>query len=507
MLQPLRLLLTCALTCFAYHFSQQRPLNYDVCPILNFQLPGRVSFPGSHEFTDQTKSYWATNQAELVASCRITPQSSDDVQKAMYLISSYNATFAVKSGGHSIVANSSNVANGVVIDLSLLNHVTVKPEASVVDVGAGARWSDIYEKLDERTGQHLAGARVGSVGIGGFVLGGGLSVFAATHGWACDQVAFFEVVLANGTLLEVNNTTHAELFRALKGGGSNFGVVTRMGLRLLNVPGRIDVWFVQYHWQQLKSVLKAVAQFTKEGVSKPALSVSMSIGSMFDGSSPAVSVMLTHSENVLESEEMVPFLKIPHTPRHGGRMSQLELAILYDEMNPRDYRQTRTTVTVMNDHELLIAIAQNFVSEFVPPPRSIEDGAARGGLLIQPLTLSHLHTSDSTGGNILGLSSEIEPLILLSVEIRHSSAGNDTKLNAEAYKCMYEVNAYATRRQLDHDFRYLNYASSEQHPFRHVSADPASHKVWQSVLDVKARYDPDNVFGRQIHDPFRIMEQ
>lgn len=74
------------------------------------------------------------------------------------------------------------------------------------------------------------GGRVGDVGISGFLLGGGNSYYSGRQGLGCDNVENYELVLANGTIVNANNNTNADLFKALKGGGSNLGIVTRFDL-------------------------------------------------------------------------------------------------------------------------------------------------------------------------------------------------------------------------------------------------------------------------------------
>jgi FAD/FMN-containing dehydrogenase len=100
---------------------------------------------------------------------------------------------------------------------------------TVASVGAGARWLDVYAELD-KYGIQVAGGRNGNVGVGGLLLGGGISYFGPRVGWACDNVVNFEVVLPSGLLVNANATSHSDLFRALKGGANNFGVVTRFDL-------------------------------------------------------------------------------------------------------------------------------------------------------------------------------------------------------------------------------------------------------------------------------------
>jgi len=471
------------------------------CSILDFQLSGRVSFPDNDLYKSQSESYWAANQGELLASCRVAPRDSADLQQIMLLISQTGAFFAVKSGGHSVVANTSNIADGIVIDLEQLNHVTVHPDLGIVDVGVGARWKDVYQKL-EGTDYGVVGARAGSVGVGGYLLGGGLSPFSGIAGWACDNVLLLEVVLANGTILEVDHGHHPDLFMGLKGGGSNFGVVSRARLQLVKAHDQFDVAFVHYEGVYFMHVIRAITKYTHMAIQDPEASVSVSVGGLFDGRPPTISAVLSHGQSVLSSKVLEPFFEFGHHLVSHERISQLGLARIYDDMNPKDFRQHRTTVTIQNDVDALTDIVQGYVSDLYPSLGYLGESNMRGGLLIQPLTESHLHFGRIANPNMLGLQDEPASLLLLSVEARHSDPYNDKFVRPLISEFMDGADRLATGRNASHQFRYLNYASADQLPFEQVQSN---HKLWKEVQAVKQRYDPHNVFHKQMRHPFKIQ--
>lgn len=137
--------------------------------------------------------------------------------------------FAVRSGGHTPWAGAANIDNGVTIDLSNLNNITFQPESNVTSIGPGATWDEVYLAL-EPLGQMVGGGRSSTVGVGGLSLGGGDSFYAAEIGWVCDNVRQFEVVLASGDIVYASIDENPDLFLVLKGGSSNFGIVTRFDL-------------------------------------------------------------------------------------------------------------------------------------------------------------------------------------------------------------------------------------------------------------------------------------
>lgn len=138
--------------------------------------------------------------------------------------------FAIRGGSRAPWAGSANIDHGVTIDMSFIKYVSVDPSSKIVSVGAGARWSDVYEKLDA-IGLGVAGGRLSDVGVGGLIIDGGVSYFASRYGLVCDQVVNFEVVLGNGQIIYANAISNPDLWFALKGGSNNFGIVTRFDLK------------------------------------------------------------------------------------------------------------------------------------------------------------------------------------------------------------------------------------------------------------------------------------
>lgn len=138
--------------------------------------------------------------------------------------------FAVKSGGHGAFSGASNIQDGVTIDLFNLNSVSLSADKTTATVGTGNTWFNVYSQLTPK-GYTVIGGRVSPIGVGGLTLGGGMSFFSARYGWACDNVRNYQVVFADGSIRDVNfNSAYKDLYFALRGGGNNFGIVTRMDL-------------------------------------------------------------------------------------------------------------------------------------------------------------------------------------------------------------------------------------------------------------------------------------
>lgn len=129
--------------------------------------------------------------------CIVRPRSAQDVSKAVTILTSSQSRvpgcqFAVKGGGHTPAGGAANIQGGVTIDMKYLNATVLSKDKASVAVGAGAVWNDVFGYLGNFN-LAAAGGRNGGVGVGGLLLGGGISHFSPRVGWACDGVVEFEV--------------------------------------------------------------------------------------------------------------------------------------------------------------------------------------------------------------------------------------------------------------------------------------------------------------------------
>jgi len=152
--------------------------------------------------------------------------SLDDVSAAVRFAAVSRRVAVIRAGGHSAWCT---LDDGILIDLTALHAVEVveDPEGgALVRVGGGARWGDVARALSEhRLG--ISSGDTASVGVGGLTLGGGIGWMVRAWGLAADQLVGAQLVTAEGEVVEVSASSHPELLWALRGGGGNFGVVTR----------------------------------------------------------------------------------------------------------------------------------------------------------------------------------------------------------------------------------------------------------------------------------------
>lgn len=185
----------------------------------------QVLRPGDQEYKERQNSFWSL-YSKVEPACIVCPKSSSEVSIILKALVDAGQQFAVRSGGHTQWVGANNIEGGVTIDLQYLNWTRFDKNTDTIDLGPGARWKEVYAELATH-GRVVAGGRNGKVGVGGLLLGGGMSFFTGSRGFACDDVLSYEVVLADGRIITAEaNNDHQDLFVALKGGSGNFGIVT-----------------------------------------------------------------------------------------------------------------------------------------------------------------------------------------------------------------------------------------------------------------------------------------
>lgn len=185
---------------------------------------GTIILPEAEGY-DAARSLWnATTDGRpaLIARCH----STTDVAAAVKLTRSAGVPLAIRAGGHSL-AGLSTCDGGVVIDLSTWRGVDVDPDRRVAVVDPGATWADV-DAAGFRHGLATTGGLISTTGVAGLTLGGGIGWLQRRFGLACDNLRAAEVVTADGEVIEADE----DLLWGLRGGGGNFGVVTRFQFEL-----------------------------------------------------------------------------------------------------------------------------------------------------------------------------------------------------------------------------------------------------------------------------------
>jgi FAD/FMN-containing dehydrogenase len=166
---------------------------------------------------------------------------------------------SVYGGGHG-VTGSAVVDGGLCIDLRGLRSVSVDAEARTVTVGGGATWGQVDAATQEH-GLAVTGGRVSSTGVGGLALGSGSGWLERSCGLTCDSLLEAELVTADGRIVVTSMTQHPDLFWGIRGGGGNFGIVTRFTFRLHEVGPIVLGGMLLYPGDRAREVAAAWRDF------------------------------------------------------------------------------------------------------------------------------------------------------------------------------------------------------------------------------------------------------
>ncbi|KAI0313302.1 hypothetical protein OF83DRAFT_1165636 [Amylostereum chailletii] len=199
-------------------------------PFAEFQkaFKGDLITPDHPQYEDSLIR-WAANSRRRAAIVAFV-KDAEDASIALQYAKAQGLSIAVRGGGHS-PAGASSVEGGLVIDLSRhLAGVRVDPDAKLAYVDGGALWATV-NKETMKHGLATTGGTVGHVRYA-LTLGGGFGYLAGSHGLTIDNLVKATVVIADGSILTASETENTDLFWGIRGGGSNYGVVTEFVLKI-----------------------------------------------------------------------------------------------------------------------------------------------------------------------------------------------------------------------------------------------------------------------------------
>jgi FAD/FMN-containing dehydrogenase len=194
---------------------------------LTAHLGDAVLRPGEPAAEQECAGYnTAVRHAPLAV---VRARSHADVVAAVRVANHHRLHITVHATGHGTVTGTNG---GVLISTRRLDHLAIDPLTRIATIGAGVRWDAVIAAA-ARHGLAPVGGSSGSVGVVGYLLGGGLGPLARSHGFGSDHVIGITVVTGTGELLEVDGQHHGDLFWALRGGKHGLGVVVALRLRLI----------------------------------------------------------------------------------------------------------------------------------------------------------------------------------------------------------------------------------------------------------------------------------
>jgi hypothetical protein len=471
----------------------------DCCAALQAALPSQVFTNGTTTYQLFLQSYWAQQEQSLEPRCLVQPKSTNDVSVAVKILNNCNGgtgcKFAIKSGGHAVSPGAANIDSGVTIDLSLLNEVKINAAKKTASIGPGGRWGQVYSTL-EAAGYTVPGGRDSTVGVGGLVLGGGISFLSPRVGFVCDAATNFEVVLASGAVINANTNQHQDLFRYLKGGSNNFGIVTKIDLPLVDAK----MWggFLYTDISLRTQIFDFLVGFaTAKNYDEHA---SMIDSQVYINGSWLLAVQMTYTTNTTTSPAIFgPVLQLPgqttvRPTTHFNLTSELGAA---DPVSPR---ALWITATFKNDAALMETIFQLGNATVA----SVQDTPGLFmALSFQPVPQVMIQKAKVNGGDALGLDEKDGDLAVWNVALWWQNEADDAKMYEAARKLLQDAKAQAKKNDLLNEYTYLNYALRYGKFTQDVIASygVASQKAMRQV---SKKYDPTGLFQRAVPGGFKL---
>ncbi|KAJ5375412.1 FAD linked oxidase N-terminal [Penicillium concentricum] len=467
------------------HLSTTAPANcQQACAQLSTLFGSAVHYPGSDDFI-----IWDAKQQEARPSCRIEPRSAADVAKVLNVLVDHWCYFSVKGGGHSRNAGDSNSVGGVTVDLNMLRQVEVLDDGNRARVGGGATSIQVYHALESRN-LSFVGGRVGSVGMGGFTLGGGTSPFSNKYGWGLDNVFEYEFSGSPRQWYDYHRLGDAQsgsIFRSPRG-GNNFAIVTAFTIRTFT-QGPVFTGQTSYSENYTEQVLdKAYDLFTDKDLTND---VEMGYDLYYSYRSGSEDFTLMGTQRYGKAIQDPPvFRKIDQIPTLSRTTTIGSMSSVSNGSIPMGTtRNLFATLTVSPSRSLLSRALQIFRQE-VEAIKSVPGISTN--LICYPMQRNAIAAMKNRGGNALGIDLERdEPLFIILLSTAWSDASDDVAVNWMTKNAVRRIALAAHKLDVANRYIYINYASADQ--ASRVFSGYGEENL-QRLKDIQKAVDPRGIF-------------
>jgi FAD/FMN-containing dehydrogenase len=409
-----------------------------------------------------------------------------DVVEAVNFAREHELVVSIRGGGHNVAGTATN-DGGLVIDLAEMRGVLVDPGARTVRVQGGATWSDV-DRETQLFGLATPGGVVSSTGVGGLTLHGGWGWMRRKFGYSVDNLVAVDLVTADGQVLSASETENRDLFWAVRGAGSNFGVVTTFVFRLHEVGPLVAFAAPVYALENAEQVLPAWRDFMATAPDEVSSNLLLWGIPAVDGfpaelHDKAVVVPATMYAGPAEKGEQVlqPLRELAPTLLDlSGQMPYTVLQGAFDAFFPKG-RLYYWKSLYLNDFEGEAMAATIRYAHNRPTPMSL-------------MGLWHL-----AGGAASRVAAEATAFggrtapYLLSFDTTWTDA-------ADTDRCIaWTRNAWSDMHQFSDGGLYLNFAGFGEEKEELVRAGYGAN--YDRLAALKARYDPGNLFrmNQNIH--------
>ncbi|CAK7201150.1 hypothetical protein SEUCBS139899_003852 [Sporothrix eucalyptigena] len=462
------------------------------CAALTAQFPDQVLTATSANYTFESTDYWDV-RSDANPSCIFLPDTADQVATAVSLLVTNDAPFAVRGGGHMNFPGSNNIDNGVLVALENLMQLDVDNATQTIDVGPGTRWVDVYDALAPY-GLYCIGGRMKTIGVPGLLLIGGWHYFNNKYGYAMDNVLEYDVVLANGTQVTANSTSHPDLFWALKGGASNFGVVTRFRLQAFE-QGLLSTTIQEYGEDAVAGYISAVCDFVESTTSEVAAGAVFSIQYNATTKVVAPSLLGVEQTNVSPPPRFANFTALNSTLA----ISQLMNTTAWHNQLDTPNQMFR----VQFSHRTMKPDASQIIQYFQMWKDAVDEIADVAGLyptfVLNAAPASAARVAQTNGvGNVWGLD-DSENWLIFQFSTGWADAADDIRVTSWSERLVTQMHTINQEKGLASEFVYMGDAGEWQDPWAGMAPENVA-----KAQEIRAAYDPNGVFRYLNYGGFKL---
>ena len=435
-------------------------------------LAGAVVVPEDADYDATRRCFNALvdRRPAVIARC----VSAADVATAFHFAGAHEREVAVRGGGHN-PAGHCVCDGGLVIDLSLMHAVEVDPDTGIARAQGGATWLD-FDQATQAVGLVTPGGVVGSTGVAGLTLGGGIGHLTAQYGLTCDNLVGAEIVTSDGAVVRAGPDENAELLWGLRGGGGNFGVATHLEFQLHELD-RVVGGSLVYGGDGVRAALR---RFRDIAAAAPP-DLSCQVGLAVDESlAPTLAVFPCFTGPDENPEELRSLRAVPGLVEDRVRpLTYLEQQRLFDSPYGEDRHYWKGHFVRELPDELIDALLERIVAL----------GRSPGGVLIESL-----HGAPKDVDSAFGAAGFRRAAFNVSAMATWQDAGLD-----EQYIEWAGATAAAIEPWSASGGGYVNYMQADETSERVRAAFGA--EAFERLQALKARYDPRNVLRRNQNVP------
>ncbi len=435
---------------------------------------GQVILPDDPAF-EEARKVW-NGMIDRQPAVIVRPTTRDDVACAIAYGRERLLPIAVRGGAHNVAGNAT-VDDGMVIDLSGMKRIQVDRDTCVAAAEPGLTWGE-FDKATGALGLATTGGLISTTGIAGLTLGGGIGWLMRRHGLTCDNLFAAELVTAEGAAVRANADENPDLFWALRGGGGNFGVVTRLEYRLHPVETVIG-GLTLYPATRAGAILRFFRELTESAPDELTLLFAVLtappapfVPEYLHGT-PVAAIVLCYCGDLAEGERVLRPIKT-----YGPPAAQL--------IKPMPYSNLQALFDASNPPGLRNYWKASYLD--VLPDAAIETIVGHAVRMASPRSAVHLH---HMGGAVARVSPDStaftyrRALFTMAIEGKWIDPAED-----ETHTRWVRESGDAVR-PFTNGGVYVNFLGDEGED--HVRA-AYGDRAYARLVEVKTRYDPENVF-------------